>query len=68
MRFYAAVLIFESKALVSKLEAIICKVMDNNEKKKRMRERTPLFIGKKGRKFAFTYYTRLVSNEIAPVK
>jgi len=47
---------------------MVCKVMDNNEKKKKMRERTPLFIGKKGREFTFTYCTRLAGNEITPVK
>ena len=42
--------------------------MDDNEKKKKIRKRTPLFIGKKGRESTFAYYTRLVGNEIAPVK
>jgi len=61
--------ILKSEVLVSELEAMVCKVMDNNEKKKRMRERTPpLFIGKKGREFAFTYRTCLAGNKIAPVE
>jgi len=47
---------------------MVCKVMDDDEKKKRTRERTPLFIGKKGQESAFTYRTRLAGNEIAPVK
>ena len=50
------------------LKAIVYKVIDNNKKKKRIRERTPLFIGKKRREFAFTYYIRLIGNEITPVK
>jgi len=40
--------IFKSEVLVLKLEAMVCKVIDNNEKKKRTRERTPLFTGRKG--------------------
>jgi len=40
-RFYVTVSILESKVLVSELEVIVCKVIDNNEKKKRMREKTP---------------------------
>jgi len=47
---------------------MVYRVIDNDEKKKRIRERTPLFIGKKGREFAFTYRTCLVGNEIALVK
>jgi len=37
-------------------------------KKKRMREKTPLFIGKKEWEFAFTYRTCLVGNEIILIK
>jgi len=40
MRFYAAVSILVSEALVSELEAMVCKVMDDDEKKKRMRKKT----------------------------
>jgi len=54
--------------LASELEAIACKVMDDDEKKKRTRERTPLFIGKKRRESAFAHRTRSAGNEIAPVK
>jgi len=68
MRFRITVLILKSKALVSELEVIVCKVIDDDEKKKKTRERTPLFIGKKGRESAFAYRTCIVGNEIAPVK
>jgi len=40
-RFRAAVSILESEALASELEAMACKVMDDDGKKKRTRERTP---------------------------
>jgi len=60
--------ILESKALVLELEAIVYKVIDNDEKKKRMRKRTPLFISKKGRESAFTYYTYSAGNKITLVK
>ena len=43
-------------------------VMDDDEQKKRTRERTLLFIGKKGRESAFAHRTRSAGNEIAPVK
>jgi len=67
-QFYVAVSILESEVLASELEAMVCKVMDDDKKKKRIRERTPLFIGKKGRESAFAYRTRSAGNEIAPVK
>jgi len=54
--------------LASELEAIACKEIDNNKKKKRTREKTPLFISKKGRESAFAHRTRSAGNEIAPVK
>jgi len=62
------VLIFGSEALVLKSETIAYKVINNNKKKKRMRKRTFLFIGKKGREFIFAYRTYLVGNEITLVK
>ena len=40
-RFRAAVSILESEALASELEAMVCKVIDDNKKKKRTREKTP---------------------------
>jgi len=50
---------------------MVCKVINNDnddEKKKKTRERTPLFIGKKGRESAFAYRTCLIGNEITLVK